>query len=150
MKKVILSVFAISVALISCQNNGSADSETSSKLIEDSISNIDMHTSQIALDWNGVYEGTLPCADCPGIKTTIELRNNNTFTQHLEYLDRDTEFNETGKIEWNESGNDIILISENGGRQLFKVKEGSLAMLDSYGKEDTSSLADHYILNKKN
>ncbi|MDE5451088.1 copper resistance protein NlpE N-terminal domain-containing protein, partial [Elizabethkingia meningoseptica] len=33
----------------------------------------DSHNAQNSLDWAGTYEGTVPCADCPGIKTTITL-----------------------------------------------------------------------------
>ena len=34
----------------------------------------DEHNSQNALDWNGIYRGTLPGADCEGILTTITLQ----------------------------------------------------------------------------
>ena len=33
----------------------------------------DVHTSRVALDWQGVYRGMLPCASCEGIKTQLEL-----------------------------------------------------------------------------
>ena len=29
--------------------------------------------SKTSVDWVGKYEGTLPCADCEGIKTTLTL-----------------------------------------------------------------------------
>ncbi|WP_275552723.1 copper resistance protein NlpE N-terminal domain-containing protein [Tenacibaculum piscium] len=31
---------------------------------------IDEHSAEYALDYQGVYKGTLPCADCSGIKYT--------------------------------------------------------------------------------
>ena len=34
---------------------------------------VDNHTARNALDWPGSYEGTLPCADCPGIRTRLTL-----------------------------------------------------------------------------
>ena len=123
MKTTILALCIAGLTFASCQNNEGTDSVTSSNALVDTATAIDMHTSQIALDWNGTYEGTLPCADCPGIKATIVLKENNTFTQHFEYLDRDTDFTETGKIEWNKNGNSITLISEDGGKQQFKVKK---------------------------
>ncbi len=39
----------------------------------------DMHTSQNSLDWAGVYEGVLPCADCPGIQTRLTLSRDETY-----------------------------------------------------------------------
>jgi len=149
MKNTTLALCIAALVFASCQNNERTDSANSSNAHADTAAVADMHTSQISLDWNGIYEGTLPCADCPGIKTTIELKDNNTFVQDLEYLDRDTKFNETGKIEWRENGNNITLVSENGERQQFKVREGSLVMLDAEGKENTGALAEHYVLNKK-
>lgn len=46
------------------------------------------------------YEGTLPCADCPGIRYTLTLRNqehsgDGVFELTTEYIDRDT-FREQG------------------------------------------------------
>jgi len=64
-------------------------------------------------------------------------------------LDRDTRFSETGKIEWHENGNNITLVSEKGEKQQFKVREGSLVMLNADGEENTGALAEHYVLNKK-
>lgn len=54
----------------------------------------------------GTYEGTTPCADCPGIKTTLTLNENNsgyptTYSLKMDYLDRDTVATETGK--WTQS-----------------------------------------------
>jgi uncharacterized lipoprotein NlpE involved in copper resistance len=45
--------------------------------------------SRNALDWQGVYVGTVPCADCEGIRTRIELRGDGTFTRALTYLGKD-------------------------------------------------------------
>lgn len=148
MKNTTLALYMAALAFVSCQNSESTDPVTAPASVADTAVITDMHTSKISLDWSGMYEGTLPCADCPGIKTTIELKGDNTFTQNLEYLDRNSRFNDTGKIEWHENGNNITLISKTGEKQQFKVKEGSLVMLNADGKESTGSLAGHYILNK--
>lgn len=150
MKTTTLALFILTLAFTSCQNNERTNTVTSSNTITDTATLVDMHTSQIALDWSGTYEGTLPCADCPGIKATIELKNDNTFTQHFDYLDRDAKFTETGKIEWHQNGNSITLVSDDGGRQQFKVREGSLLMLSADGEENTGDLAEHYVLTKRN
>ncbi len=46
--------------------------------------------------WVTAYQGTLPCADCPGIKTTLRLiwtktdKKGNTYELKEEYIDRNT------------------------------------------------------------
>lgn len=151
MKNLPIALCILALAFTSCQNNGASDSTSSSHLMEDSATVIDMHTSQIALDWNGTYEGILPCADCPGIKMTLELRDDNTFTERLEYLEKqDGNFTETGKIIWHVPGNSITLLSENDEKQQFQVREGSLVMLNQDGEATTGPLAEKYVLTKLN
>ena len=48
----------------------------------------DRHTSQNALDWASSYEGVLPCADCPGIKTRLILNPDGRYELSTQYLDR--------------------------------------------------------------
>ncbi len=35
--------------------------------------------SLTSLDWAGTYQGILPCADCPGIKTQLVLNSDMTY-----------------------------------------------------------------------
>ena len=37
---------------------------------------------------SGTYEGTLPCADCPGLQTIITLNSDGTFHMEETYLER--------------------------------------------------------------
>jgi uncharacterized lipoprotein NlpE involved in copper resistance len=48
----------------------------------------DMHNSRNSLDWAGSYEGVLPCADCPGIKTRLVLSPDGQFELSTQYMDR--------------------------------------------------------------
>ena len=43
-----------------------------------------------------VYSGTLPCADCAGIKTTLTLNGNHTYTLSSLYIDRGNPYTEKG------------------------------------------------------
>ena len=36
-------------------------------------------TARDSLDWAGSYEGVLPCADCPGIRTRVTLSDNGRY-----------------------------------------------------------------------
>ena len=87
----------------------------------------DMHTSQNSLDWAGAYEGVLPCADCPGIKTRLTLKPDGRYELSTQYLDRQPAPTvETGKFFWNAGGNGITL---EGSGQRFAVGEGRLLAL---------------------
>lgn len=114
------------------------------KPIKENTEAVEMHNSQNSLDWQGTYEGTLPCADCEGIKTTLQLNEDNTYTLTQEYIGRNT-FNETGTFAWDSSGSWITLSSNN---MKFKVGENVLFALDMEGKVITGELADHYQLKK--
>ena len=40
---------------------------------------------------SGTYEGTLPCADCPGLQTLITFNSDGTFHMEETYLESDVE-----------------------------------------------------------
>lgn len=106
------------------------------------------HNSQNAVDWMGSYEATLPCADCPGIKTLIILHEDETFQMNGEYLERDTKFEDKGTFEWLENGSVVHLKGKDTDIKL-KVGENVLFQLDQDGKEITGPLTEHYIFRKQ-
>jgi len=106
------------------------------------------HNSQNSIDWMGVYEATLPCADCPGIKTIVTLHEDETFEIRGEYLERDTKFSDQGTFEWQENGSVVHLKGEETNIRL-KVGENVLFQLDEEGKEMTGTLTEHYIFKKQ-
>jgi len=156
-KNVLLIAATAGLLLMSCSQKkelqpGSGVEETTAEAKTDSISvepiTNDGHNSQNSLDWAGTYEGTLPCADCPGITTTITLKDDNTYTMTEEYVDKKTKAEDKGKFEWDKSGGKISLVSKDGKRQ-YIVGENQLIHLDMDGKEITGPNKDLYILKKK-
>ncbi|QDP85615.1 META domain-containing protein [Chryseobacterium sp. SNU WT5] len=108
------------------------------------------HTAQNSLDYDGIYRGTIPCADCEGIKATVYLMRNNTFKTVYEYLGRDVKpFETSGNFTWNEEGNTVSLKSANDVTSYF-VGENTLTQLDQEGKKMTGALASKYVLSKDN
>src|SRR5690606_38945248 len=105
------------------------------------------HNSQNSVDWMGTYEAVLPCADCPGIKTVLVLREDETFEILNEYLERDTESADEGTFVWEDSGSVVHLKGKNTDLKL-KVGENSLFQLDQGGREITGNLAEHYRYRK--
>jgi heat shock protein HslJ len=105
-------------------------------------------SSRTSLDWTGVYSGTVPCADCPGIRTRIELREDGTFTRSLLYLGEDERpRTDTGRFAWDDSGSRITL-GEGQIAQQFQVGENLLFQLDRSGQRITGNLAAAYRLEK--
>lgn len=102
--------------------------------------------SRNSLDWNGVYRGVMPCADCEGIKTEITLNTNGTFTMATQYLGKSTEvLTKQGSFEWNEAGTNIMLTDSSN---IFQVGENMLRKLDLSGNKIEGELSEMYTLAK--
>ncbi|MCG7754198.1 copper resistance protein NlpE N-terminal domain-containing protein [Flavihumibacter cheonanensis] len=103
--------------------------------------------SMTSLDWNGVYTGVLPCADCEGIETTLQLMKDKTYTLTRNYLGKSSEpVTSSGTFTWDASGANIQLSGEDPGK--YKVGENQLMHLDKDGNRITGELAANYVLAK--
>lgn len=109
----------------------------------------DTHTSQNALDYEGTYEGTIPCADCPGINATVVIDRAGNYSMTYVYEGKDTPAKWSGKYTWSADGRSITLKGAGDRDQRFQVGENVLFMLDGEGKRITGEHADKYILRKK-
>jgi len=105
----------------------------------------DMHTSRNSLDWAGTYEGVLPCADCPGIKTRLTLNRDGSYELSTQYLDRQPAPQVVrGQFTWNAAGSAIAL-DQNGNGQQFSVGEGRLSQLNRDGTPVLASSANRVL-----
>ena len=130
MKKYVL-VVAVAAALFSCSGNPKADATQTDKNKQETAQVPDMHNAETSLDYWGVYEGTLPAASSPGIKTTLTLNKDKTFTLRSEYIDeKDGIFNDKGT--YTLDGNILTAKQEGGDITYYKVEEGQLKMLDQH------------------
>jgi len=144
-------LFYVSVMLLAfaaCKND--PEKETVEEVVE-TQQVPDRHTSQIALDWQGIYKGVLPCADCEGIATEVTLNDDNTYVITRLYLGKDeATFEETGTFQWTEDGNGIVLKEKvKDSPTLFKVGENHLLHLDQDGEKIKGELAEMYVLRKE-
>jgi len=109
----------------------------------------DMHTSLIALDFWGTYKGIVPCADCEGIETTIQLKADETFEVQTVYLGKSDEvFTYSGHYHWNDDGRSIHLHGIENGPSYYFVGENQLIQLDMEGNRIAGELAEKYLLQK--
>jgi uncharacterized lipoprotein NlpE involved in copper resistance len=108
----------------------------------------DTHTSENSLDWAGVYKGSLPCTDCPGIATELTLNKDNTYSLSSQAENKEKEpriFK--GTFTWDESKKNVVTLDAEGDHLKFKVQEGCVTMLDKFG--DPKQGKGNYVLGKK-
>ena len=110
----------------------------------------DGHTALNSLDFLGIYKGILPCADCEGIETIIELGTGNSYSKKATYLGKENQnvIESSGTFTWNDAGNTITLTNEESPNQYF-VGENVLFHLDLEGNRISGDLADKYQLVKE-
>lgn len=96
--------------------------------------------------YDAQYQGTLPCADCEGVVTTLTLNPDGTFFMESEYLaNKPVKFSQKGKYTEVEEGV-VELTLDNNDKVYYQIEEGEAIMLDQNRKAPTGALADHYVL----
>lgn len=153
-RTLVMAAIAAFIGIAACNDPGKQETpETDNAADTSAVSQpVDMHNAANSLDLAGSYEGTLPCADCEGIKTTVELNKDSLFTLREEYLGKKNAMAFNSKGKWVVHENTITLQFDKelqDRRVQYKAGEGKLWLLDQEGKEITGTLADKYILTKK-
>lgn len=99
----------------------------------------------------GTYEGTLPAADCPGIKTVLTINADSTYELKQDYIDRPDSHDEASGVFQVLDGGVLMLVRPSSGDHTFyKVKDaGSIVMTDSLGNEPEGEMAKLYVLKVK-
>lgn len=101
--------------------------------------------------WAGTYAGTLPCADCNGIKTSLSLNADGSYSMQQTYLGKGDEKAKENKGQWtpSEDGSRIELdFNKPNERVTFRQGEGNtIKMLGRDGQEIDSKL--NYSLTKQ-
>lgn len=126
-----LSLIA-TLSLLSC-NNTTGNQEKTQDTLGQAYPD-QAHTSENSLDWAGVYQDTIPCADCPGIFTTVEINTDTTFNYKAEYLERNTVLVDSGTFTWTKDGRNIHLQGKTIA-STYKVGENILIPTDSLGNK---------------
>lgn len=110
----------------------------------------DEHNAKTSLDWTGIYYGVTPCADCPGIETTLTLNSNYTYKLNLVYKEKNVNpFVEEGYFKFDKTGNKITLYNNNKESNKYFVSENYVIQLDANGNFIEGELKDLFKLIKK-
>ena len=133
--------FYLILCLIICSCNNVNNSQ-----ITDQDSNSQNPTESFWNCW-GIYQGTIPAADCPGIDVTLEINKDNTFQSKFVYQERNITFEDQGLYTINDSI--LTTIGENADTVYYKITDNSLKMLDQYKNEIPDEIGKLYILKKQ-
>jgi NlpE N-terminal domain len=147
MKLLLIFFLIFPMLFIACQNDNK-DRKSENKTDTHSLSN-----DKNFPHWVGIYKGNIPTTtNNTGIETTITLKNNNTYTEHLEYdfLESRRYKDYEGTIEWQDDSTKIKLVakSKNRNPQYLKFEKDNLIIQLSDGKdrEHYKGLANDAIL----
>lgn len=165
MKKTFLAIALISIGLVACNKHQQQDQATVNNPSTESVSTSPStsaspttsetvptgDTPETSLDWHGEYKGVLPCADCEGIKTELELNADKTYELTQEYLGKGNgkEIKTKGSFEFDKTNLSIINLDKAAENQRFFVDENEISVVErDTGKKVEGALAEHYTLKK--
>lgn len=149
-KLIVLAISSLAI-MTSCTGKKTAPNAAdndSANVVDTTASNKDnVDLTSVA----GTYEGTLPAADCPGIKTVITINADSTYLLKQDYIDKKDGHDEASGIFKVLDGKVLMLVRPSTGEQTFyKVKNAnSIIMTDSMGVEPEGETAKLYVLKKK-
>lgn len=148
MKK-LFHLFIIISFLFACNSADRSTQKVDSILVErNSFYPPDDHNSRNSVDWQGMYSGILPCADCEGIRITLTLQDS-TYRMIRTYLVKDSfSWHSEDKFKWSDDGSTIRLLGVKDSPNQYKVGENKLIQLDGEGNQIKGTLANRYILSK--
>ncbi|MBK7229602.1 MAG: copper resistance protein NlpE N-terminal domain-containing protein [Ignavibacteriales bacterium] len=96
---------------------------------------------------NGIWLGSLPCADCEGIDYQLTLKNDFTYKQKSVYKGKSEEqFIDEGN--WFFASDSVIELDSYDYGKMFLINKDELIMLDQYGDRIESEFETKYHLRK--
>ena len=133
MRKIVFILGIASMLFVGCKNKN----QDNQQQVENKEVNEKSHQTSVQ------YEGTIPCADCGGIKVNIKL-----FSEGNGYLKTDENLGEEGHFEWDAEKKMIILVSKAGQKTFYKIDANIIIMLNSDASPLPEGTAEQYTLTK--
>jgi copper homeostasis protein (lipoprotein) len=139
-------IFIIPFILLACTSK-----QTVSEKEEETTEETSTHNAKNSLDWQGTYKAILPCADCEGINTILEINKDQTYTLISTYLGKTPIVSDTitSVFVWKKDGKTIELKNLKNKPNLFMLGENYLLQLDVNGNKIQGNLAENYRLQKQ-
>lgn len=143
-----IAAMALTVACTGKKTTDNVDNQDSTSLVDSSAAIVPIDLTTIA----GTYEGTLPAADGPGIKTIVTLNADSTYQITQDYLGRKKDVLDAASGVFKVlEGKVLMLVRPSSGEHTFyKVKDdNNIVLTDSLGNEPEGEIAKFYVLTKK-
>lgn len=143
-----IAAMALTVACTGKKTTDNVDNQDSTSLVDSSAAIAPIDLTTIA----GTYEGTLPAADGPGIKTIVTLNADSTYQIIQNYLGRKKDVLDAASGVFKVlEGKVLMLVRPSSGEHTFyKVKDdNNIVLTDSLGNEPEGETAKFYVLTKK-
>ena len=161
MNKTLLLIPALVFTLTACSkptHQGSEDIQTTAqtqaaKAHEAATPTVDSddHSSENNLNWVGEYKGLLPCADCSGIETELELKADQTYELEEEYKGGKStgeKIKVKGQFKF-DSNQHIVTLDQSADKRKFFIGENFIEERDrNTGEKMEGALAEHNKLTK--
>ena len=151
MKKILLTLTALAALMTAggctcCNNHGNC---SATACPEETKATPEVE-KVAATPFYGTYEGTLPAADCEGIRTTLVLNEDTTYELTSIYLaEEEQEFKTSGVYEKQEDDLIVLITPSSGEKTYYKILDDAVALTDAEGNMVEGELAGLYILEKK-
>ena len=144
MKKLIFSALIAGLFAVSCSKKEAKVDET--PVVDSTAQTENVDSTAIKTESvSEVYEGTIPCADCPGIEMKLTLNDDKTFVLESNYLEKkDGKITDKGSFELSEN-RDFIILKEEMPR-VFYIKDNAIYLAEKVG--DTSMKAEQKLTKK--
>ena len=153
MNKFFVAFVIASLALVNCKNEKETVQtvETNDTVKVDTVF-ADEHNAKNSLDYEGTYEGTLPCmkGDCKEIELSLKLMKDGIFVYSTKRVGIDKEqLMTSGTYHFEADGNTIVLDQIADVPNSFFISEGKIYQLDKNQKKIDGPDAEKFILKKK-
>ena len=146
MKKMNLTLAAaLLISMAACTNSPKKEAATTDPATTAAVATATDTTTTLVMI--GTFEGTLPAASSEGIRTSLTVNADSTYSYKQEYIgEKDANFETNGV--YHLIGKDLIqLVTPSSGEKTYykRVKTGYM-LSDSLGTVNQGELAEHYIL----
>ncbi len=146
--KSILVAFSLIVTMAACSDGTKRPGRTDGPL-PGSLGTA-LYVAAVSVDEvAGTYTGVLPCADCPGIETTLVLKSDETYRLETRYQGKGNESPFVAEGNWALKDDRVKLKDIKDAPDTYLIEDGYLVQLDMDGKKVEGALAEHYVLKKK-
>lgn len=142
MKKLIFPVLVTGFLAVSCSKKEKTV-ETPAEIVQ-----TEQSTEVAKMSPVGTFEGTIPCASCPGIETKLTLNEDKTFTLDSNYLEeKDGKMTSKGTFVVSEDGEFVTTKAEGtNDESIFYLASDAVYMVTKVGDKE---MRPDYKLAKK-